>query len=87
MENKTEESIIVTIDDTERNSRDFVQDMVIPFDGKEFAVLVSIPESMDSEEEPDIILARIDKDQGGEVVYVSPTDEEYDAVAEIYNAM
>ena len=45
MENKTEESIIVTIDDTEGNSRDFVQDMVIPFDGKEFAVLVSIPES------------------------------------------
>ena len=42
---------------------------------------------MDSEEEPDIILARIDKDQDGEVVYVSPTDEEYDAVAEIYNAM
>ena len=80
MENKTEESIIVTIDDTEGNSRDFVQDMVIPFDGKEFAVLVSIPE-------PDIILARIDKDQDGEVVYVSPTDEEYDAVAEIYNAM
>ena len=77
MENKTEESIIVTIDDTEGNSRDFVQDMVIPFDGKEFAVLVSIPESMDSEEEPDIILARIDKDQDGEVVYVSPTDEEY----------
>ena len=75
MENKTEESIIVTIDDTEGNSRDFVQDMVIPFDGKEF------------EEEPDIILARIDKDQDGEVVYVSPTDEEYDAVAEIYNAM
>ena len=37
MENKTEESIIVTIDDTEGNSRDFVQDMVIPFDGKEFA--------------------------------------------------
>ena len=34
MENKTEESIIVTIDDTEGNSRDFVQDMVIPFDGK-----------------------------------------------------
>lgn len=68
MENKTEESIIVTIDDTEGNSRDFVQDMVIPFDGKEFAVLVSIPESMDSEEEPDIILARIDKDQDGEVV-------------------
>ena len=27
MENKTEESIIVTIDDTEGNSRDFVQDM------------------------------------------------------------
>lgn len=59
---------------------------MIPFSGKEFAVLVSIPESED-EEEPDIILARIDINENGEAEYVPPTDEEYDAVADIYDAM
>ena len=48
---------------------------------------ISIPEKEDSEEEPDIILARIDRDENGEAVYLPPTDEEYDAVADIYDAM
>ena len=54
---------------------------------EEFAVLVSIPTSEDDEEEPDIILARIDTDENGEAEYVPPTDDEYDAVADIYDAM
>ena len=41
----------------------------------------------DDEEEPDIILARIDTDENGEAEYVPPTDDEYDAVADIYDAM
>ena len=35
----------------------------------------------------DIILARIDTDENGEAEYVPPTDDEYDAVADIYDAM
>ena len=85
-ENK-EESIVITITGPDGTEQDYVQDTVIPFAGKEFAVLVSIPESEDSTEEPDIILARIDTDEHGEPLYVPPTDEEYDAVAEIYEAM
>ena len=61
--------------------------MVIPFAGKEFAVLVFIPEDGENVEEPEISLARVDTDKNGEAEYVPPTDEEYDAVAEIYNEM
>lgn len=32
-------------------------------------------------------MARVDTDKNGEAEYVPPTDEEYDAVAEIYNEM
>lgn len=87
MTDKKEDPIIITITGPDGDERDYVQDTVIPFAGKEFAVLVSIPEKEDSEEEPDIILARIDKDENGEAVYLPPTDEEYDAVADIYDAM
>ena len=77
------EPIIISVSDPGGIERDYVQDVVIPFAGKEFAVLVSIPE----DEEPEIILARVDTDKNGEAEYVPPTDEEYDAVAEIYNEM
>lgn len=70
MTDKKEDPIIITITGPDGDERDYVQDTVIPFAGKEFAVLVSIPEKEDSEEEPDIILARIDRDENGEAVYL-----------------
>lgn len=87
MEENKEETIVITITGPDGSEEDFAQDVVIPYDGKEFAALVSIPDSEDDESEPEIILARIDTDEDGEPVYVPPTDEEYDAVAAIYEAM
>lgn len=87
MSKETESPIIVSITDTEGNSRDYVQDTVIPFAGQEFAVLVSIPEKEDSEEEPEILLAKMVEAEDGETEYIPPTDEEYDAVADIYETM
>ena len=87
MSEEKEEPIIIAITVPDGSERDYVQDTVIPFGGKQFAVLVSIPEKDGEEEDVDIILARIDLDEKGEAEYVPPTDEEYDAVAEIYDAM
>ena len=75
------EPIIISVSDPGGIERDYVQDVVIPFAGKEFAVLVSIPEDGENVEEPEIILARVDTDKNGEAEYVPPTDEEYDAVS------
>ncbi len=83
-EEKEEISVVLT--DDEGNEIECAQVEVIPFQGKQFAVLVVIP-SAETEEEPEIILSRMDTDENGEVVYVPPTDEEYDAVADIYDAM
>lgn len=88
MTEKIEDPVIVTITGPDGKDQDFAEDVVIPYDGKNFAVLVSIPESEEDESDPEIILARIDTDEeDGEAVYVPPTDEEYDAVAEIYEKM
>ncbi len=84
-EEKEEISVIITGPDGEE--QEYAQVEVIPFQGKQFAVLVAIPDSADEEEEPDIILARMDTDEQGEIEYLPPTDEEYDAVADIYDAM
>lgn len=79
-------SVIITAPDG--TEEEFVEDVVLPFEGKEFAILVAIPQTEEDMEDPEIILARIDKDgETGEPVYVPPTDEEYDAVAKIYDEM
>lgn len=80
-----EDPIIVTITAPDGSEQDFVQDVVIPYGGREFAVLVSIPLSEDDMNEPEILLARMDMDEEGIVEYVPPTDAEYDAVEAIYN--
>lgn len=87
MADMKEEPIVVTITAPDGSEQDFSQDVVIPYQGKQFAVLVSIPESEEDTKEPEIILARIDTDDNGEPEYVPPTDEEYDAVEAIYNEM
>ncbi len=78
---------VVTMTDSEGNETEFVEDVVIPYAGKQFAALVRIPASAEDEEEPDIILARMETDESGEIAYVPPTDEEFDAVSEIYENM
>ena len=64
------EPIIISVSDPGGIERDYVQDVVIPFAGKEFAVLVSIPEDGENVEEPEIILARVDTDKNGENMYL-----------------
>ncbi len=78
---------VVTMTDSDGNETEFVEDVVIPYAGKQFAALVRIPASAEDEEDPDIILARMETDESGEIAYVPPTDEEFDAVSEIYENM
>ncbi len=78
---------VVTMTDPDGNETEFAEDVVIPYDGKQFAALVRIPMSEADEEEPDIILARMETDETGEIAYVPPTDEEFDAVSQIYENM
>ena len=89
---------VVVLTDEQGNESYFMEEMVIPYEGKNFAVLVSIDDDCCEDEECDChdheheeedycIIARIDFDENGEAVYVGPTDEEYEAVAALYDEM
>lgn len=92
-----EEVDVVVLTDEQGNESYFMEEMVIPYEGKNFAVLVSIDDCCEDEdcdchnhEENDedyCIIARIDFDENGEAVYVGPTDEEYEAVSALYDDM
>ena len=82
-----EEPIIIIVTGPDGEEKEYVQDIMIPFAGKQFAFLVAVPQTEEEQSDPEIILARIETDASGEAEYVPPTDEEYDAVAYIYNEM
>mgnify|MGYP003584950016 CR=1 FL=1 len=89
-----DESVVVMTDE-EGNEYYYREDRIIPVGDKRFAILVELldeecgcdDEGCDCEsDEVDIFIARIDTEDG-EDVYVDPTDEEFEAVREIYEAM
>lgn len=89
------DEIVVVLTDEEGNESYFVEEMVLPVDGKNFAILVGVDEDCcedeecechhhDEEDDDNVIIARIDFDENGEPVYVGPTDEEFEKVREAY---
>lgn len=93
-----DEGTIVTITDEEGNEYNYVEEMVFPAGGNEYAILVSLDghecgcgcehehdHEDDEEEEVDVILAKVVKDENGEVEYVYPSDEEFDIAQKAYD--
>ncbi len=82
------EITVVEVKDDEGNTTYYEEDVIIPLDDKNFAALISLPEKEGEEDfEPEIIIARIEKDDEDGVSYVEPTEEEYNAVVDIYSKM
>lgn len=82
-----DQEAVVVITDEEGNESYYLEEMVIPIDNKNFALLTQIPEEDDTdpdEAEDNVIIARMDFDDNGEPVYLDPTDEEFDAVRRAY---
>jgi len=78
---------VIVIEDENGNERYYEEEMVIQYDGKPFAILVSLPPEDETEhDEPEVIIARMEEEDG-EVVYLPPTEEEFDAVIKLYEEM
>lgn len=84
----------VEICDEEGNKHYYVEEMIIPYDGKFFAILVSAPNeecgggcSCHNHGETDAIIARIEQVDGEDGEYLPPTDEEFEAVLNIYETV
>lgn len=76
-----EEEVIVVEMEGPEGKQTYIQDIIIPYNGKKFAVLVS------ETDEDDALLTRIDTDEQGEEIYVSPEEEEFKAVQKLYDEM
>lgn len=79
---------VVVLTDEDGNELFYEEDMIINYEGKEFAILVSLPPEecepgCKCHEEPHITIVRLEEEDGEEV-YVVPTDEEFDAVSALY---
>ncbi|WP_346354173.1 DUF1292 domain-containing protein [Azotosporobacter soli] len=88
-----EDELVVIVTDEDGNEFYYREEMIIPVDGKKFAILIPLHNDDECEDEScdccdgddtDVFVARIDIDESGEEVYVDPTDEEFDAVLNAY---
>ena len=75
------EVALVAIETPEGEVLYYTEDIIIPYDGKEFAILVP------TDEDEEMILARLEENADGEIEYVSPDDDEFAAVEKIYLEM
>ena len=84
-----EENIVVEFQDDAGNSLYYQQEMIITVDGVDFALLVGLNVENDEsfDEEENVIIAKIVKDENGEDEYVDPTDEEFEKVQAVYNEL
>ena len=84
-----EENIVVEFQDDAGNSLYYKQEMIITVDGMDFALLVGLNVENDEsfDEEENVIIAKIVKDENGEDEYVDPTDEEFEKVQAVYNEL
>ena len=85
LETEDQEAVVVIIDE-KGNETYYLEEMVIPMDSKNFALLTQIPENDDTDpdDEDNVIIARVDFDENGDPVYLDPTDEEFEAVRKAY---
>lgn len=92
-----EDDIIVVMTDDEGNEYYYREEMIIPVDEDKFALLVGIHGEDEEHEhscgcgceddDEDVIIAKIVTNEDGEDEYIEPSDEEFEAVQEAYNAL
>ena len=97
-----DEDILVEMSDDEGNVYYYAEEMVIPVNGENFAILVAVHDEDEEHEhhchchedggecdcdDDEVIIAKIVLNADGEEEYVEPTDEEFDAVQDAYERL
>lgn len=97
VEEDTEGDLVVMTDE-EGNEYNYVEDTVFAVGSDKYAILISIDgdeecnchehdEECGCEEEVYVFLAKIVKDENGEVEYIVPTDEEFEIAQQAYEEL
>ena len=94
-----EEGIVIEFEDEDGEKFYFEQEMVLEVNGENYALLVEIEDDEQEhkhehdegcdccDEECNVRFAKLVKNADGEDEYIEPTDEEFEAVVEAYNAL
>ena len=75
-----------TIEGPDGVERTYVEDVILEHEGKEFAVLIEVLDEANQDQEPIAMVDRIEE-EGDDVYYESPTDEETEAVIDLYEQL
>ena len=89
-----DDDFLVEMTDDEGNVFYYVEEMIIPVDGVNFALLVEVKDEhthgADCDcgcDDDDVIIAKIVTGADGQEEYVEPTDEEFDKVQAAYEKL
>ncbi len=89
-----DDDFLVEMTDTEGNVFYYSEEMIIPVDGENFALLVEVKDEHEHGEgcncgceDDDVIIAKIVVNADGEEEYIEPTDEEFEKVQEAYEKL
>ncbi len=97
-----DDDVLVEMSDDEGNVYYYTEEMIIPVNGENFAILVEVHDEDEEHEhhchchdedcdcdcdEDSVIIAKIVVNADGEDEYVEPTDEEFEAVQEAYERL
>lgn len=94
-----DDDILIEMTDEDGNVFYYVEEMIIPVDGENFALLVEVKNDKHKAdcdcgcgcdcgcEDDDVIIAKIIINANGEEEYVEPTDEEFEKVQEAYEKL
>ncbi|MBQ6296576.1 MAG: DUF1292 domain-containing protein [Selenomonadaceae bacterium] len=88
-----DDDFLIEMTDEDGNVFYYVEEMIIPVDGENFALLVEVKDE-DHEagcdcgcDDDDVIIAKIIINENGEEEYIEPTDEEFEKVQEAYEKL
>ena len=94
VEENFDEDIVIEMTDADGNVFLYSEEMIIPVNGENFALLIAIHD--DDEEhfhdddcdcEDEVIIAKIVVNEDGEEEYIEPTDEEFERVQLAYDKL
>ena len=99
-EQMEDDEVIVVMTDDDGNEYYYVQELILEVQGDKYALLVPTCEDEEEEghchchehdheddDEDSAFFAKIVLDESGEEAYIEPTDEEFEAVLEAYEAL
>jgi len=84
--NTEDQQAVIMVTDEQGNESYYLEEMVIPMDHKNFAMLTELGKDGEEPEdgEDNVIIARIEFNENGDPIYLDPTDEEFEKVKAAY---